>query len=223
MHLFDVRTHFLGGNAIVAGGLPLALGTALADKLRGRSSVTACFFGDGAVAEGEFHETMNLAALWGLPLLFCCENNLYAMGTPLSATHAQTDLALRASSYGMPSWVVDGMDVLAVETAAQRAVESIRGGGGPVFLELRTYRFRAHSMYDPELYRTKEDVAPWRARDPITTLTDRLVAENQLTEAVVTDIEEEIAAILTRAIDAAELAPEEPISELTRFVHTETS
>jgi len=221
MHLFDAATRFLGGNAIVGGGLPLAVGIALADKLRGRGSVTACFFGDGAVAEGEFHETMNLAALWRLPLLFCCENNLYAMGTALSVTHAQTDLALRASTYGMASWPVDGMDVLAVESAAQRAIESIRGGGGPAFLELRTYRFRAHSMYDPELYRTKEEVAQWRSRDPIAALVDRLVAEKQLTDTGLAELESEVATILSRAIEVAEQAPEEPVSDLTRFVYAE--
>lgn len=223
MHLFDRDTHFLGGNAIVAGGLPLALGVALADKLCGRNRVTACFFGDGAVAEGEFHETMNLAALWGLPVLFCCENNLYAMGTPLTSTHAQTDLALRASSYGMAAWAVDGMDVVAVETAAQRAVESIRGGGEPVFLELKTYRFRAHSMYDPELYRTKQDVAQWTSRDPIATLTDRLVAAGQLSDAKLAEVEEQIAGILSSAIAAAEQAPVEPPSDLVRHIHTEPS
>jgi len=222
MHLFDAATHFVGGNAIVAGGLPLAVGTALADKLQGRSAVTACFFGDGAMAEGEFHESMNLAALWDLPVLFCCENNRYAMGTPLAVTHAATDLALRASTYGMPAWPVDGMDVLAVESAAQRAIESIRGGGGPAFLELQTYRFRAHSMYDPDLYRTKDEVARWRSRDPITTLTDLLVAEGQLSDSALTEIDAEVAAVLSKAIEYAEQAPQEPVSDLTRFVYTET-
>ena len=128
MHLFDAEHRFFGGNAIVGGGLPLAVGLALADQMRGRSRVTACFFGDGAVAEGEFHESLNLAALWRLPVLFCCENNRYAMGTALAKEHAGTDLALRASSYGVAAWPVDGMDVLAVEAAARRAVEDIRGG-----------------------------------------------------------------------------------------------
>ena len=128
----QARPNFVGGNAIVAGGIPLAVGLALADRMQGRDRVTACFFGDGAVAEGEFHEAMNLAALWQLPVLFCCENNRYAMGTALAKEHAQTDLALRASSYGMAAWPVDGMDVLAVEDAATRAVEEIRGGGAPV-------------------------------------------------------------------------------------------
>ena len=146
MHLFDVEHRFYGGNAIVAGGLPLAVGLALADKMRDRRAVTVCFYGDGAYAEGEFHECANLAALWKLPVLFCCENNLYAMGTAIARHQAETDLALRASSYGMPAWAVDGMDVEAVEEAARHAVDQIRDGHGPVFLEMRTYRFRAHSM-----------------------------------------------------------------------------
>ena len=167
MHLFDVSHRFYGGNAIVGGGLPLAAGLALADRMRGTSGVTACFFGDGAVAEGEFHECMNLAALWDLPLLFCCENNLYAMGTALDRAQAETDLAARAGSYGMVAWAVDGMDVIAVEHAARRGAEAVRAGGGPHFLELRTYRFRAHSMYDPDRYRDKSEVERWKTRDPI--------------------------------------------------------
>jgi pyruvate dehydrogenase E1 component alpha subunit len=223
MHVFDAGTRFVGGNAIVGGGLPLALGLALADDLRGRNAVTACFFGDGAVAEGEFHETLNLAALWRLPVLFCCENNLYAMGTALDRTHARTDLALRASSYGMAAWSVDGMDVLAVEAATQRALESIRGGGGPVFLELQTYRFRAHSMYDPELYRTKEEVAAWRRRDPVARLTERLTEEGALDQDMLAELETEVAGVLSAGVESAERAPEEPVSDLTRFVYWEES
>ena len=170
MHLFDVARRFYGGNAIVGGGLPIAVGVALADHLRGDDNVTVCFFGEGAIAEGEFHECMNLAALWRLPVLFCCENNLYAMGTALARSESETDLALKASGYEVASWSVDGMDVLAVEEAARRAVESIRGGGGPHFLECRTYRFRAHSMYDPELYRDKAEVDAWKQRDPLVVL-----------------------------------------------------
>ncbi|HMK12579.1 MAG TPA: thiamine pyrophosphate-dependent enzyme, partial [Acidimicrobiales bacterium] len=143
MHLFDVSRRFYGGNAIVGGGLPLATGLALADHLQGRRAVTAAFFGEGAVAEGEFHECMNLAALWHLPVLFVCENNLYAMGTALSRSQVETDLALRAASYEMPAWSVDGMDVCATAEAAGRAAEAVRAGGGPHFLECRTYRFRA--------------------------------------------------------------------------------
>ena len=173
MHLFDAATRFYGGNAIVGGGLPLAVGLALADKLQGRERVTACFFGDGAVAEGEFHESMNLAALWSLPVLFCCENNLYAMGTAIERYESETDLALKAASYEMTAWSVDGMDVLAVEEAARKAAAEVRDGGRPCFLELRTYRFRAHSMYDPDLYRAKEEIERWKQHDPIPALTER--------------------------------------------------
>ncbi len=220
MHLFDASRRFYGGNAIVAGGLPLAVGLALADRLQGRSAVTACFFGDGAVAEGEFHECMNLAALWQLPVLFCCENNLYAMGTALARAQSQTDLALRAAAYGMPAWAVDGMDVVAVEEATQRAVESIRAGGGPCFLELRTYRFRPHSMYDPELYRDKAEVARWRERDPIDQLVERLQADGELPAGALEQLERELTAELDDAVAAAEQGPLEPVEDLLRFVTT---
>ena len=181
MHLFDAGLRFYGGNAIVGGGLPLAVGLALADAMAGRPAVTACFFGEGAMAEGEFHESMNLAALWSLPVLFCCENNRYAMGTALSRSESETNLALKAASYEMPAWSVDGMDVTAVDEAAARAVAAVRDGGGPVFLELRTYRFRAHSMFDPELYRERDEVDRWRERDPITTFADGLIESSTLT------------------------------------------
>jgi pyruvate dehydrogenase E1 component alpha subunit len=220
MHIFDTARRFYGGNAIVGGGLPLAVGLALADRMRGISRVTACFFGDGAVAEGEFHECMNLAVLWDLPLLFCCENNLYAMGTALDRAQAVTDLATRAGSYGMVSWAVDGMDVTAVEHAARRAAEAVRGGGGPHFLELRTYRFRAHSMYDPDRYRDKAEIEQWKARDPISTLTAQLQQDGQLTDHDLEVFDKEIAAEIAQAIDAAEAAGTEPLEDLTEFVYS---
>jgi len=220
MHIFDTAHRFYGGNAIVGGGLPLAVGMALADKMRGIERVTACFFGDGAVAEGEFHECMNLAVLWGLPVLFCCENNRYAMGTALDRAQAVTDLAARAGSYGMVSWAVDGMDVTAVEHAARRAAEAVRGGGGPHFLELRTYRFRAHSMYDPDRYRDKAEIERWKARDPIPALTAQLKQDGQLTDHDLEVFEKEITAEIAQAIDAAEAADTEPLEDLTRFVYS---
>ena len=218
MHLFDRATRLYGGNAIVAGGLPLALGLALADQLRGEQRVTVCFFGDGAVAEGEFHETLNLAALWHLPVLFCCENNLYAMGTALERAQAETDLALRAASYGLASWAVDGMDVLAVEDAARRAVDAIRGGGGPHFLELRTYRFRAHSMYDPERYRDKAEVERWRARDPVELLARRMREAGELDDGTWQQLDARLVAELDVAVEAADAGPFEDVSTLTRYV-----
>lgn len=218
MHLFDASRRFYGGSAIVAGGLPLAAGLALADRMRGPSRVTCCFFGDGAFAEGEFHETANLAALWNLPLLLACENNLYAMGTALAREHAQTDLAMRAASYGMPAWAVDGMDVEAVEQAARRAVEGIRNGAGPHFLELRTYRFRAHSMYDPDRYRDKAEIEEWKSRDPIGLLTDRMREDGEPVDEEVARIEQRISAEIDDAVEAAEQAPEEPVENLLRHV-----
>jgi pyruvate dehydrogenase E1 component alpha subunit len=223
MHLFDESRRFYGGNAIVGGALPVAIGLALADKLTGRQRVTACFFGEGAIAEGEFHESMNLAALWELPVLFVCENNLYAMGTALDRSESERDLSLKAAAYEMPAWPADGMDVMAVEDAARSAAETVRRGGGPHFLELRTYRFRAHSMYDPELYRDKAEVEHWKERDPITTFVARMTADGVLEPGVVDELDAEIAEELDNAVAFAEAGTLEPVAELTRFVYSEPS
>jgi pyruvate dehydrogenase E1 component alpha subunit len=221
MHLFDEKTRFYGGNAIVGGGLPLAIGLALADKMQGKHTVTVCFFGDGAVAEGEFHESLNLAALWQLPVLFVCENNLYGMGTAIAISHAETNIATRAASYDMPAQAIDGMDVLAVEAAAQTATAAIREGAGPHFLECRTYRFRAHSMFDAELYRDKDEVAAWKKRGPIVTFTEKLRAADLLTDAELADMEWHIATEMDAAVAFAEAGHWEPIADLTRFVYSE--
>ncbi|WP_208619071.1 pyruvate dehydrogenase (acetyl-transferring) E1 component subunit alpha [Streptomyces hygroscopicus] len=218
MHLFDAGRRFYGGNAIVAGGIPLAAGLALADRMRGQPRVTCCFFGDGAFAEGEFHETANLAALWNLPLLLVCENNQYAMGTALERHEAQTDLALRAASYGMVSWAVDGMDAEAVESAARRAAEGIRAGTGAHFLELRTYRFRAHSMYDPDRYRDKAEIERWKAQDPIERLTDRMRERGELDDTELAASERRADDEVDRAVEAAERVPEESAESLLRHV-----
>jgi pyruvate dehydrogenase E1 component alpha subunit len=223
MHLFDVARRFYGGNAIVAGGLPLAVGMALADRMQGRRRVTACFFGEGAVAEGEFHESMNLAALWRLPVLFCCENNLYAMGTALNRSESETDLSLKAASYEIPAWSVDGMDVLAVEDAARRAVTAVRDGLEPLFLELKTYRFRAHSMYDPDLYRGKDEIERWKQHDPIPALIDRLQDECGVTDEELAALRDSVEAEVADAVAFAEAGTLEPIEELERFVTCEGS
>jgi pyruvate dehydrogenase E1 component alpha subunit len=224
MHLFDASRRFYGGNAIVAGGLPVAVGLGLADHLTGDPAVTVCLFGDGAFAEGELHEAANLAALWHLPVLFCCENNRYAMGTALAREHAVTDLATRAAAYGMVAWSVDGMDVLAVREATERALAYVRSSGRPCFLELQTYRFRAHSMYDPDRYRDKAEIGRWKERDPLPALAARLVAEGLMTAADVAtwqeQVEHEVDAEIAAAIASAEAAPLEPVEELTRFVTT---
>ena len=221
MHLFDAATRFFGGNAIVGGGLPLAVGLALADKLAGRHRVTACFFGEGAMAEGEFHESLNLAALWKLPVLFLCENNRYAMGTALERSESETDLALKAAAYEVAAWPVDGMDVEAVHESVTRAVEMVREGDRPVFLELRTYRYRAHSMYDPDLYRTKEEIAAWKERDPIDTYAARLLERGELAEGELERLDAEVAAEVDAAVAFAEAGTLEPVEELERFVYAE--
>jgi pyruvate dehydrogenase E1 component alpha subunit len=221
MHLFDAATRFYGGNAIVGGGLPLAVGLALADKLADRQRVTACFFGEGAVAEGEFHESMNLAALWKLPVLFCCENNLYAMGTALTRSESETDLCLKAAAFEISAWPVDGMDVLAVEDATRRAAIAVRSDGGPHFVEYRTYRFRAHSMYDPELYRDKQEVEEWKKRDPIPKLIARMKEQNIWQEEDWPRLEADVAREIDASVEFAEAGRWEPMEELTKFVYSE--
>jgi pyruvate dehydrogenase E1 component alpha subunit len=221
MHLFDVAKRFYGGNAIVAAGLPVAVGLALAQKLRREPAITACFFGEGAVAEGEFHESLNLAALWRLPVLFLCENNRYAMGTALDRTEAETDIAAKARSYRIEAAAVDGMDVFAVEAAVGRAAAAIRGGAGPGLLELRTYRFRAHSMFDPQLYRDKAEIEAWQKKGPLITLTTRLKAEGLMSEDDYRRLERDAAAEVDAAVAFAENAPWEPVADLARFVYAE--
>ena len=220
MHLFDASRRFYGGYAIVAGGLPIAVGLALSDQLQARNFVTACFFGDGAVAEGEFHESLNLAALWKLPVLFLCENNFYAMGTSLERHQAQTDIALKARGYNVASETVDGMDVLAVEAATRKAADYVRQGNGPYLLELRTYRFRAHSMYDPELYRAKEEVEEWKGRCPITNFESLLLKEPGADATVFGEIESAVEKEINQAIAFAEAGKLEPVEDLTKDVMT---
>jgi pyruvate dehydrogenase E1 component alpha subunit len=223
MHLFDASRRFFGGNAIVGGGLPIAAGLALADLMADRPRVTACVFGDGAVAEGEFHETLNLAALWRLPVLFLCENNLYAMGTRINRAQAQTDPCRKAEALGVPASSVDGMDVFACEDAAREAVAQVRGGSGPLFLEFRTYRFRAHSMFDPELYRDKSEVEQWRARDPIPAVRQRIATHQLADDAALAAIEQAVDEEIRAAVAYAEAGTWEPIERLTTDVYTSTA
>jgi pyruvate dehydrogenase E1 component alpha subunit len=220
MHLFDARTRFYGGNAIVAGGLPMAVGLALADKMQGRRRVTACFFGEGAMAEGAFHEAMNLAALWQLPVLFCCENNLYAMGTALNRSESQTDLCAKAAAFEVPTLRADGMDVVATHEAARTGAQHVRDNGGPFFIEFQTYRFRAHSMFDPELYRDKAEVDEWKKRGPIHTFTDRLKAQGLLTEEEFQGLDAKAGAEVDAAVAFAEAGTWESVDDLYRDVYT---
>jgi pyruvate dehydrogenase E1 component alpha subunit len=214
MHLFDVSRRFYGGNAIVGGALPMAAGFALAEQMRGTGQVAACFFGEGAMAEGEFHETANLAALWRLPLVLLCENNLYAMGTALERSESSTDLCARARSYRLSAVSVDGMNVAAVRGATRAALAHARAGDGPVFVEYRTYRFRAHSMYDAELYRSREEVEQWKQRCPIAALQAHALAEGW--ELDVPALEADAAAEVAAAIAFAEAGTPEPLADLAR-------
>ena len=218
MHLFDAETNFYGGNAIVGGGLPLAGGLALADRMRGDNHVTACFFGEGAVAEGEFHEALNLATLWTLPVLFICENNGYAMGSALARTEAETDIHAKAASYGIEAHQVDGMDVVAVEAAARKAIRRIRETGAPIFLECRTYRFRAHSMFDAQLYRDKAEVEEWRKKGPIVRFQNWLLENHLIHPEDVSAIEDRVAKEINEAVAFAEAGTWEPVEHITAHV-----
>jgi pyruvate dehydrogenase E1 component alpha subunit len=223
MHLFDAATRLYGGNAIVGGGLPLAVGLALADAMRKRPTVTAVFFGEGAVAEGVFHESMNLAALWKLPVAFFCENNFYAMGTALARSESQTDLCAKAAAFNVPTAMVDGMDVVAVHEAARAAVARVRESGAPFFVEFQTYRYRAHSMFDPDLYRDKAEIESWKKRGPIHNLTNRLKAEGKLTEEEFVAIDDAAMREVETAVAYAEAGTWEPVADLARDLYTEPS
>ena len=219
MHLFDAERNFYGGNAIVGGGLPLAVGLALADHMRTSDAVTTCFFGEGAAAEGEFHESLNLAALWGLPVLFVCENNLYAMGTALALSESETDIRKKAECYRITAESVDGMDVVAVEAAARRAIAQVRETGKPYFLECRTYRFRAHSMFDAQLYRDKDEVEAWKAKGPIVRFKTWALESGLAHEDDIARIETEADEEIERAVTFSEAGSWEPVENLARYVY----
>lgn len=218
MHLFDRATNFYGGNAIVGGGLPMAAGLALGSRQAKDGAVTVCFFGEGAAAEGAFHETLNLASLWELPVLFVCENNRYAMGTALERSEAETDIHKKAEAYQIVSEVVDGMDVVAVEVAARRALNAVRDTGKPYFLECRTYRFRAHSMFDAQLYRDKAEVEAWKAKDPIVRFRDWALSANLIHADDVASLEARVATEVEAAAAFAEAAAPEPVDSLGAYV-----
>ena len=223
MHIFDAKRRFYGGNAIVGGGLPLAVGLALADKMQQRNHVTCCFFGEGAAAEGEFHESLNLAALWKLPVLFVCENNGYAMGTALERSESEPSILRHAQAYRVQGEQVDGMDVVAVEGAARRAAEVIRSGAGPRFLESKTYRFRAHSMFDPDLYRSKAEVEAWKKKGPVLRFSKWALETCLLKQRDIDELEREADRIVSAAVQFAENSPWEPVEDLERDVTTPRS
>lgn len=220
MHLFDVKNNFFGGNAIVAGHLPLAVGMALAIKKQKQNALVCCFFGEGAAAEGEFHEAMNLAGLFQVPVLFVCENNRYAMGTAIQYTHADNSFSKKGAAYGIDTAEVDGMDVRAVESAAKAATEAIRTTGKPFFLVSNTYRFRAHSMFDAELYREKSEVEEWKKRDPITTYTQYLLKSNLITEDKINSLQKKIDEVVNASVVFAEKGKWEPVEDLTKHIYS---
>ncbi|HKJ45582.1 MAG TPA: pyruvate dehydrogenase (acetyl-transferring) E1 component subunit alpha [Balneolales bacterium] len=221
MHLFCKDLNFFGGNAIVGGGLPLAVGLGLASKMQSKKNITCCLFGEGAVAEGEFHESMNLAALWQLPVLFICENNLYAMGTALKLSESVTDITKKADAYDIKAEAVDGMDVLAVEKSVNNAIKYVRSGKGPYLLECRTYRFRAHSMFDPELYRTKEEVEEWKKRDPINNMIKLMKSKKLIRNKEIEKLNKKVEKEMQEAVDFAESGTWEPVEDLTKYVYSE--
>lgn len=222
MHIFDKSRHLVGGNAIVGCGLPVAVGLGLAAQLEQSDRISVCFFGEGAIAEGEFHESMNLAALWSLPVLFICENNYYAMGTALNRSESQLNLRTKAESYRMRAETSDGMNIMAVHEAIADAVEFVRGQRRPSFLELETYRFRAHSMFDPELYRAKTEVEAWKEhRCPIAMFEAALRNWGWISDSEVGEVKSTIEREVDEAVAFAEASDGEPVEELTRFVYSE--
>lgn len=219
MHLFDARQRFMGGWAIVGGHVPIAAGMAFASKYRGESDITLCFFGDGSANMGAFHEGLALAAQWKLPVLFICENNQYAMGTPLYRTLAVDDVAVRARGYPIDSEIVNGDDVLEMREAVRHAVERMRKDPAPFFLEAKTYRFRGHSMADPAKYRTKEEVQRWMERDPIHILGARMQTLGIASEETLKQVDEEVRAQVKDAVDFAEASPEPDPSTVAEYVY----
>jgi pyruvate dehydrogenase E1 component alpha subunit len=221
MHVGDISKGVYPAIAIVGGNVPIAAGAGLAAKMLGTGQVAACFFGDGAANEGAFHEGVNIAAIWDLPVVFVCENNLYAASTPFSLAFKVENVADRASAYGIPGVVVDGMDVLAVHRAAQEAVDRARGGGGPTLVECKTYRYCGHSRSDPRTYRTREEEAEWEKEDPIPRLRRYLVGSGLAEEAQLDEIDVGVEATFDEALEFAEASPEPEVSELYADVFKE--
>lgn len=221
MHLFDKGRKFFGGNAIVGSHLPVSVGMALADKKMKKEQITCCFFGEGAAAEGEFHESMNLAALLQVPVLFICENNLYAMGTALRYSHAMVAIEKKGEAYGIQSAAVDAMDVLKVEQATKEAAEYVRSTGKPYLLVCNTYRFCAHSMFDTQLYRKKSEVEEWKKRDPVKLLSELMKSKSLISDEEIETMEEKIDREIQRCVAYAESGTWEPVGDLTLFVYSE--
>jgi len=219
MHLFDAAHSFMGGYAIVGGHLPLACGLALANKRLRNGRIVLCIFGDGAVNQGAFHESLNLASVWKLPVLFLCENNFYGMGTDIRYVSAVIEVYKRAEAYAMPAEQVDGMDVLAMYEATQRLTRHVRAGFGPAFLEAITFRFRGHSMADPEFYRTKQEIQRWRDLDPIAALRKKLEPDGVIDDAAFQSLQQQIEDVVNEAVRFAEESPKPPPEALEENVY----
>ncbi len=219
MHLYSREKRFFGGNAIVASGIPQAVGLALAAQRLRESRKTICFFGEGAIAEGVFYESLNMASLWKIPLLFCCENNLYAMGTGLVRSQAQTDLIKKATIHNISAETVNGMDVLEVVAKTKKALEYISNEKKPYFLEFKTYRFRPHSMFDPDLYREKSELEVWKKHCPIDSFSSSLLSTQIISEDSLKNLKIEIENEMQEAIVFAEKSLEESVNELERHVY----
>src|SRR6476469_7277600 len=214
MHIFDRERRFMGGYGIVGGNLPIAAGLALSSEYKSEDSVTVCMLGDGASNAGNFGETMNLAALWKLPIFFLVENNLYGMGTSVERHSAQTDLSAKAEGYGIPGDRIDGMDVLAVREAVAEGIRLAREEQRPTLIEAFTYRYRGHSAADPEVYREKAEVEEWQRKDPIETFGERLVSEKVLTREQVEEMRTDAERIVLEAVEFADSSAEPPLDSL---------
>ncbi len=223
MHLYDKVTNFMGGSAIVGNGLPMAIGVGFAYKRQKSDAIACCFFGEGAVDEGEFHESLNLASLWDLPVLFVCENNLYSMGMPFELAEAETNLVKKAEAYNVKGSTVDGMDVLGVQETSEKAIHYIRKKQKPYFLECQTYRYRAHSMFDPERYRSKQEVKEWKKKDPITTFTDYLKHEGMLDDDELDQLNNQVMQEVEASVQFAEEGTDEPLEDITKYVYSDSS
>lgn len=219
MHIADVEGGNLGANGVVAGGIPLAVGVGLSLRMQKSGKVVLCFFGDGAVNSGPFHESMNMAAIWRLPVVFVCENNQYAMSYSVKRAFAIDDLSIRAASYGMPGKAVDGNDVIAVYLSVKEGVDRARSGAGPSFVVCNTYRWRGHSRSDKNLYRTKEEIEAWKEKDPIRRFKDRLTSVDVLTEEQANQIEREAQALVDEAVRFAEDSPEPSVDTIEEGVY----
>jgi len=221
MHIADIEGGNLGANGIVGGGLPIAVGVGMSIKAQKLTRVCVVFFGDGATNEGAFHEALNMASIWKLPIVFVCENNKYAMSMDIALSMAVRDVAERASAYAMPGVTVDGNDLAAVAAAARAAIERARSGAGPSLVECKTYRIRGHSKSDRNLYRTKEEIEAWRELDPIGRLQSELLASGRFTEAELAAIERDAQTRIDGALEFAKASPDPDPAQLTRDVYAD--